>query len=193
MPKKKRVGLVHVYSGDGKGKTTVAVGLALRALGHDMTVYMVQFLKGGGHAGEVIACERFLPNFKVKQFGKPCPYSEQMKQGSMDCGNCKDCFLSRREEKEKVSEALDLAEKIVKSGKYDVVFLDEVNNALNRKLAPLSRVLKLIKSRKSSVELVLTGRNAPQELIELADYATIMRKIKHPFTKGVRSRYGVDY
>jgi cob(I)alamin adenosyltransferase len=154
---------------------------------------MIQFLKGGGHAGEVVACEKFLPLFKVRQFGKACPYSEAMKDGRMECDNCKDCFLTRKEEKEKVEEALDLAEKTVKSGKYDLVILDEVNNAVSRKLAPLSRVVKIITSKKPHVELILTGRNAPKELLDLADYATVMKRVKHPFTKGVRSRYGIDY
>ncbi|MFH1055039.1 MAG: cob(I)yrinic acid a,c-diamide adenosyltransferase [Candidatus Altiarchaeota archaeon] len=193
MPKNKRKGLVHVYTGEGKGKTTAAVGLATRAIGHGMSVYMIQFLKGGGHAGEVEAAEKMLPTFKVKQFGKPCPYSEEMKMGGMECGNCKDCFLSRKEEREKVEEALELAEKVVSSGKYDVVILDEINNVLSRKLTSVVRVLKLIKSRKVSVEMVLTGRNAPKELIDEADYVTYMKRIKHPFTKGIRSRYGIDY
>jgi len=193
MPKNKRVGLVHVYTGDGKGKTTASVGLATRAVGHGMSVYMIQFLKGGGHAGEVEAAEKMLSTFKIKQFGKSCPYSEEMKKGTLECGNCKDCFLTRKEEKEKVEEALDLAEKTVSSGKYDVVILDEINNTMHRKLASVSRVLKIIHSRKPHVELVLTGRNAPKEVIEVADYVTIMKRVKHPFSKGIRSRYGIDY
>ncbi|MFH0861749.1 MAG: cob(I)yrinic acid a,c-diamide adenosyltransferase [Candidatus Altiarchaeota archaeon] len=194
MPLNKRKGLVHVYTGDGKGKTTASVGLALRAVGHGMSAYMIQFLKGGGHSGEAIAAETVLSErFKVKQFGKSCPYSQEMRKGTMQCGNCKDCFLSRKEEREKVGEALDLAEKTVSSGKYDVVILDEVNNAASRKLASIARVLKIINSRKPHVEVVLTGRNAPKELIEAADYVTFMKKVKHPFTKGIRSRYGIDY
>ena len=193
MPKNKRLGLVHVYTGDGKGKTTASVGLATRAVGHGMNVYMIQFLKGGGHAGEVEAAEKMLPTFKVKQYGKSCPYSEEMKKGTLECGNCKDCFLTRKEEKEKVEEALDLAEKTVSSGKYDVVILDEINNTMHKKLASVSRVLKIINSRKPHVEVVLTGRNAPKEVIEVADYVTVMKRVKHPFTKGIRSRYGIDY
>jgi cob(I)alamin adenosyltransferase len=193
MAKNKRLGLVHVYTGDGKGKTTAAVGLATRAVGHGMSVLMIQFLKGGGHAGEVEAAEKMLTTFKIKQYGKPCPYSEEMKKGSMECGNCKDCFLTRREEKEKVEEALDLAEKSVSSGKHDVVILDEVNNALSRKLTSVSRVLRIINARKPYVELVLTGRGAPKEIMEASDYVTIMKRVKHPFTKGIRSRYGIDY
>jgi cob(I)alamin adenosyltransferase len=194
MQKNKRKGLVHVYTGDGKGKTTASVGLAFRAVGHGMSVYMIQFLKGGGHSGEAMAAESLLTErFRVKQFGKSCPYSEEMKKGTMECGNCRDCFLSRKEEREKVSEALDLAEKTVVSGKYDLVILDEINNAASRRLTSVSRVLKIIATKKPHVELVLTGRNAPKEVMDAADYVTYMKRIKHPFTKGIRVRYGVDY
>ncbi len=193
MAKPKRLGLVHVYTGDGKGKTTSAVGLGIRAAGHGMSVLMIQFLKGGGHSGEVVHINAFGGEFKVRQFGKPCPYSEEMRRGGMECDNCKDCFLTRKEEREKASEALDLAEKAVQSGKYDMVILDEANNAVNRRIIPLQRVLKLVSSKKPHVELVFTGRNAPKELIEAADYVTLMKRVKHPFTRGIRARYGVDY
>jgi cob(I)alamin adenosyltransferase len=194
MQKNKRKGLVHVYTGDGKGKTTASVGLAFRAVGHGMSVYMIQFLKGGGHSGEAMAAESLLSErFRVKQFGKSCPYSEEMKKGTMECGNCRDCFLSRKEEREKVNEALDLAEKTVASGKYDLVILDEINNAASRRLTSVARVLKIIATKKPHVELVLTGRNAPKEVMDAADYVTYMKRIKHPFTKGIRVRYGVDY
>ena len=192
MPNRKRTGLVHIYTGDGKGKTSTSLGLGLRASGHGLKVLMIQFLKGGGHVGEVEAVKN-IPDFTIRQFGKPCPYSEEMRKGSMECGNCKDCFLTRAEEKEKVNEALTLAEKMTTTNKYDVIILDEINNVLNRKLAPVSRVKKLIKKRKPHIELILTGRNAPPELIDDADYITQLKKIKHPFTKGLRARYGIDY
>jgi cob(I)alamin adenosyltransferase len=192
MPEKKRKGLVHVYTGDGKGKTSAAIGLGLRASGQGLTVYMIQFLKGGGFSGEVASSAK-LGNFTIKQFGKECPYSERMKKGEIECGNCKDCFLTRKEEKEKVDEALDLAEKISSTGKYDVLILDEINNTLARKLASITRMKNIIKNRKPHVEIILTGRNAPNDLIELADYVTNLKRIKHPFTKGMRARYGIDY
>ncbi|MFC2163095.1 cob(I)yrinic acid a,c-diamide adenosyltransferase [Candidatus Altiarchaeota archaeon] len=194
MPKKNgRVGLVHVYTGNGKGKTTTALGLALRALGHGYKVYMIQLLKGGNHMGEVIASKTLLEGFTVKQFGKACPYSEEMSKGTIECGNCRDCFLTRKEEKEKALEAVDHAEKIVRSGKYDVVIIDEINNALHRRLVPLDRVVKLVKGRKKKTELILTGRNAPKGIIEVADYVTRLDEVKHPFNKAMRVRRGIDY
>ncbi len=192
MAKTKRIGLVHVYTGDGKGKTTAAMGLALRAIGHGFSVYVIQFLKGGGFSGEYDS-SLDMDKLTIKQFGKDCPYSESIKIGQMECGNCKDCFLTRKQEREKALEALDLAEKISKDKRYDVLILDEINNTLSRKLAPLARVKRLIKKKRAQTELILTGRNAPPELIELADYVTQMKLIKHPFSKGMRARHGIDY
>jgi len=194
MPKAKpkRQGLVHVYTGDGKGKTTTSLGLALRAVGHGLNVYVIQFLKGGGFSGEYDA-SRDLDRLTIKQFGKPCPYSEKIKNGELECGNCKDCFLTRTQEREKVADALLLAEEIAKSKKYDVLVLDEINNTVSRKLTSVARMKRLIKSKRPDLELILTGRNAPKEFIELADYVTEMKRVKHPFTKGIRARYGIDY
>lgn len=191
--KVKRTGLVHVYTGNGKGKTTSALGLALRAIGHGYEVYMIQFLKGGRHIGELLASEEKIKQFTIKQFGKMCPYSEEMMKGTIDCGNCKDCFLSRKEEVAKANEALNFAKSIIKSRKYGLVILDEINNAMDKKLLSIEDVASIIKEKPKEVELVLTGRNAPKGIIELADYATEMREIKHPFNRGVRVRWGIDY
>jgi len=191
--KKKRPGLVHVYTGNGKGKTTAALGLALRAIGHGYSAYMIQFLKGGRHIGELLASEDKIKNLTIKQFGKICPYSEEMMNGAIECGNCKDCFLSREEEALKAKEALEFARKTIKSKRYGLVILDEINNTVDKKFLQVEDVIKLIKEKPKEVELVLTGRNAPKEFITLADYATEMKEVKHPFNKGIRVRCGIDY
>ena len=188
----KRLGLVHVYTGEGKGKTTTSMGLAVRAAGHGLNVLILQFLKGGGFSGEVRAFKKF-ENITIKQFGKECPYSENIKLGEIECGNCKDCFLTRKEERDRVDQGLVQAEKAVKSNKYDVIILDEINNTVARKLTSILRIKKLVKSKKQNIELVLTGRYAPKEFIEIADYVTEMKRVKHPFSKGLRARYGIDY
>lgn len=184
--------MVHVYTGDGKGKTTASVGLGFRAAGHGFRVLMIQFLKGGGFSGEFDASQA-TENFKIIQFGKECPYSDKIKVGEMECENCKDCFLSRKEERERVDEALKLAEKHVSSNKYDVIILDEINNTLARKLTNTQRIKNLIRNKKPEVELILTGRNASKDIIEMSDYVTEMKRVKHPFTKGHRARHGIDY
>ena len=187
-----KLGLIQVYTGKGKGKTTSAIGTGFRAAGHGFRVLMIQFLKGGKHIGE-LASAQILQTFDIVQFGKPCTYSGLMKSGKMVCGNCRDCFLSREEEKEKAEEAFLFAEQAAKSSKYDLIILDEINIALSKKLIAIERVLKLFEEKNRETELILTGRNAPSEIIAAADLVTEMVEIKHPSVKGIFARRGIEY
>ncbi|MGB9676045.1 MAG: cob(I)yrinic acid a,c-diamide adenosyltransferase [Candidatus Bathyarchaeales archaeon] len=169
-------GLVQVYTGNGKGKTTAAFGLALRAIGRGLKVYVIQFIKGGFDYGELYIVDK-LPNLTLKAFGRgkfivDKPSSEDIKSAE---------------------EALSLAESVVKSGEYDIVILDEINVALKLKLISLERVLELIKNKPKHVELVLTGRYAPNEIIEVADLVTEMKEVKHPYNKGCQARRGIEF
>jgi len=170
-------GLVQVYTGDGKGKTSAAFGLALRAVGRSLRVYIVQFIKGGFDYGELYVIKN-LPNVTLKAFGT---------------GR----FVTSRppsdEDVELAKQAFQLAKDVIQSGKYDVVILDEINVALNLNLIKLQETLKLINTKPTHVEIVLTGRDAPDEIIEVADMVTEMKEIKHPFKKGVRARKGIEY
>ncbi len=186
------LGLVHVYTGNGKGKTTAALGLAFRASGHGFRVCVIQFMKGGKHIGELEASKR-IPNIEIMQFGKTCPYSEKMKKGATECDNCRYCFMSREEEEEKAKEALEYARKAASSGDYNIVILDEVNTAIDKGFLNAKPVLDLIKKKKPRTELVLTGRGAPKNIIDKADVVTEMREIKHPMKKGVFGRRGIEY
>lgn len=170
-------GLIHVYTGNGKGKTSAAFGLALRAMGRGLKVYVIQFIKGGFDYGELYIVDK-LPGLILKAFGRGRFVTEKPP-------NKKDVRLA--------GEALALAEKIVKSGEYDIVILDEINVALNLKLVNLNEVLELIKNKPKHVELILTGRYAPKEIIEAADYITEMKEVKHPFNKGYQARKGIEY
>ena len=176
MPKLKQ-GFVQLYTGNGKGKTSAAFGLALRAIGRGLKVYIIQFIKGGFDSGEWYIVDK-LPNLTLKTFGR---------------GK----FITKKpppeEDVKLAEEALRLAENVVKSGEYDVVILDEVNVALSLGLISLERVLELVRNKPKHVELVLTGRYAPDELIEAADLVTEMREIKHPFNRGVQAREGIEY
>lgn len=170
-------GLVQVYTGDGKGKTSAALGLALRAAGRGMKVYLIQFIKGGFDYGERHVVDQ-LPEVTLTAFGrgrfiieKP-PLAEDVRLAS---------------------KALELAETVVASGKYDVVILDEICVALHLHLIALEKVLKLVKAKPQHVELVLTGRYAPPRIVEVADLVTEMREVKHPFRKGVPPRKGIEY
>lgn len=176
MPKLEQ-GLVQVYTGDGKGKTSAAFGLALRAIGRGLKVYVIQFIKGGFDYGELYMVDK-LPNLKLKAFGRGRFVMEKPP-------NKEDVKLSE--------EALALAEQVVKSGEYDIVILDEINVALNLKLINLDEVLELIKNKPKHVELVLTGRYAPKEIIEAANLVTEMKEVKHPFNNGYEARKGIEY
>ena len=170
-------GLVQVYTGDGKGKTTAAVGLAIRAIGRGLKVFIIQFIKGGFDYGELHVLER-LPNVEVRAFGR---------------GH----FISpdgpSQEDLEEARKAMELAREVVKSGEYDIVILDEVNVALYFGLVDLEDILELIREKPDHVELVLTGRKAPRELLEAADLVTEMREVKHPYRRGVPPRPGIEF
>lgn len=169
-------GLVQVYTGSGKGKTTSSLGLALRAIGRGLKVYMIQFMKNAKY-GELLATEN-VSNLKIVQYGR-------------------DCFVNKEKPEEIDIElahaGLEHAEQIVMGGEYDLVMLDEINVAVNFKLISLEDVLNLIKNKPAHVELVLTGRYADKKLIEIADLVTEMLDIKHPFMKGTLTRKGIDY
>ncbi len=176
MPKLEK-GLVQVYTGDGKGKTSAAFGLALRAIGRGLKVYIIQFIKGGFDYGELYIVDR-LPNLTLKAFGRGRFVTQQPPSEE-------DVWLAE--------EAFKLAEKTIKSGEYDLVILDEINVTLNLKLISLEKVLELIKSKPKHVELVLTGRYAPKEIIDVADLVTEMREVKHPFKRGCQAREGIEF
>ena len=195
---KSAFGLVQVYTGEQKGKTTAALGLGLRAVGHGFSVYMISFLKGGLYTGELAAVERLYPLFKIVQFGRGCPDASLIRAGLLECRpGCRICFIHRDRITERDRETQNLAfaqaQEIVRNGTADLVILDEVLNALSYGLVELEALLELIRSRPPGVELVLTGRSAPPEIIEVADLVTEMRQIKHPFSRGIRSRRGIEY
>jgi cob(I)alamin adenosyltransferase len=171
-------GLVEVYTGDGKGKTTAALGLALRAVGHGFKVYMIQFMKGHTQYGELNAAHRLSPYFKIVQYGRP-DFVNRQKPEKIDIE------LARK--------GLEHARKIIQSNKYDIVILDEINVALDYKLVKLEDILSLIKNKPSNIELILTGRNAPSEIISAANLVTEFKEIKHPYMKGLGDRTGIEH
>lgn len=172
-------GLVSVYTGPGRGKTTAALGLALRVLGWGGRICMVQFIKGYAELGEVKFGAQFGERFVLRQFANDA--SPSVRENDV---------LERRQAAE---DALSFAEGAVIGGKYDLVILDEINNALHYSLISLARVIRLIENKPEHVEMVLTGRNAPAEVLDTADYVTEMTLVKHPFEKGISARRGVDY
>ena len=170
-------GLVQVYTGNGKGKTTAALGLALRAVGHGLKVFVIQFMKGNINYGELESVKKLSPYLTIKQMGRetfvskthPDPIDIKMAQ-----------------------EGFALAEQAIKNREYDIVILDEINVAIDYGLIPLTDLLHLIDSKPETVELILTGRNAKSEIMDKADLVTEMVDRKHYYDKGIPARKGIE-
>lgn len=177
MSPKEGLGLMHVITGPGKGKTTAAFGLAMRASGHGLKVCIVQFLKTGQKTGEVLAARR-LKGVEVEQFGT---------------GQFVDPKNPTEEDRKCAREALDFLRKRLSKGGCDLLILDEANTAASFGLIGSSEILELLKMRGEGVEVVLTGRNAPMDFIEAADYVSIIESRKHPFGAGEGAREGVEW
>jgi len=169
-------GLVQIYTGNGKGKTTASLGLAFRAAGHDFRVYVMQFMKGQTTYGELEAARRVGANLTIEQVGRKT-------------------FVTRDpdpQDRQLATEAFRRARQLTSSGDYDLVVLDELNCVVDYGLVPLAEVKALIQEKAPHTELVLTGRNAHPELIELADLVTEMREIKHYYRAGQAARKGIE-
>lgn len=172
-------GLVIVFTGDGKGKTTAALGMALRAWGHGMRVFIVQFVKSDRvETGERLAAAQLGERFIIKTFGEGFIFPEE------------EDFGRHREAAER---ALATAREALTSGAYDMVVLDEITHALKHGLVGEEAVLELVAAKPSTVHLVLTGRDAPPALVACADLVTEMRAVKHHYAQGVPAQKGVEY
>lgn len=173
-------GLVIVYTGQGKGKTTAALGMVLRATGYNYKSCMIQFIKGSWHYGEMTSSKRLEPEFELTAVGKGFV-------GIID-------DKSPREEHKKIAqEALQISKEKIGSEKYDIIILDEINYAINLGLIKVDDVLDLIKNKPQKLNLVLTGNHAKKEIIEIADLVTEMKEIKHPFKSGIKAKKGIDF
>jgi len=172
-------GLIHVYTGEGKGKTTAAFGLAKRAAGHGKNVLIFQFLKSRtGNSGEIVSAKK--AGIKVVKFkDQTTPLFDPK--------------IKLPELKRSIKKAVARTVKEVRSDSYDVVILDEFNTVLACGYAAMGDAVKIIDAKPERLELIFTGRGAPDELIELADYVTEMRMVKHPFKKGVKARKGIEF
>ena len=171
-------GRIQVYTGNGKGKTTAALGLALRAAGRGMTTYMAQFMKKGEY-GELLAVARHLAGLvTIEQFG--LPEFHHRDQGVSPA------------EVQAAEAGLAAAAAALSGGKYQVVVLDEINTLLHFRIVPVEPVLRLMAGKPAGVELVLTGRYAPQEVLDRADLVTEMKEIRHYYQKGLQARTGIE-
>jgi len=177
MEKEKLKGMIQVYTGSGKGKTTAALGLAMRALGHGFKVYIIQFMKGNIRYGEVEMARQLFPDLVIKQMGRET-FVDRDNPDKIDI--------------ELAQKAFELAKEVIGGGEYDIVVLDEINVAVDYALISLEALLDLINSRPAHVELILTGRYAQEEVIHRADLVTEMVEIKHYYRQGINSREGIE-
>ena len=169
-------GYLQVYTGNGKGKSTAAFGLALRAAGAGMSVYIAQFVKGRNYS-EITAVRHHVPQITIRQFGRGC-------------------FIVERPTDEDVSaarEGLAVVSEVLNSGAYDMVILDEATIAIYYDLFTVGELIEILKTRAAGCEVVVTGRYAPEELIEVADLVTEMREVKHYYRQGIEAREGIEY
>jgi len=169
-------GFIHIYTGNGKGKTTAAIGLGIRATGEGLKVYMIQFMKGRRYS-ESDALKN-MKNFTVVQFGRDEFVSKENPEQI-------DIDLARK--------GFEHAKEIIKNGEHDLIILDEINVAVDFKLIPLKDVLKLMDEKPEKVELVLTGRYAHPDMVKQADLVSEILEIKHPYQNGIQSRKGIDW
>jgi cob(I)alamin adenosyltransferase len=172
-----RKGLVIVHTGNGKGKTTAALGLALRAVGHGWRVLMVQFIKGNWRYGELEAAARLAPDLTIQPMGEG--FTWDTKNPERDAAKARECW--------------ERGVQGARSGEYRMVIFDEINYALAYGYLPLDEVLAFLNSKPESLHVVLTGRDAPKEVLALADTVTEMTEVKHAFAQGVKAQKGIEF
>ena len=173
-------GLLIVYTGAGKGKTTCALGAAFRAVGQGLRVLMVQFIKGSWHYGELDAAKMLGDDkFEIRPMGRGFVKIGGAETDPEDLKLAKECWQTGRE--------------AIYSGKYDLVILDEINYVISYKMLDADEIVEALGGKPEPVHVICTGRNAHPKLVELADLVTEMKEVKHPYTKGILAQRGIDY
>lgn len=172
-------GLIIVYTGNGKGKTTAAIGSALRAVGQGLYVLMLQFIKGTWNYGEIESIKRLEPDFKIQPLGKGFIHLSSK--------------LDNKEVIENTSQSWERAKNEVLSDKYDMIILDEINYVIDYGLLPVEEMLALLENKPNRLHVILTGRNAHKKVIEKADLVTEMKEIKHPYSQGIKAQKGIEF
>lgn len=171
-------GLTVIYTGEGKGKSSAALGALFRSLGHGFNCKVIQFIKARKDTGEFLLAKKLAPELEIVQTGLGFTWTGEQ---------------SREKHKAAAQEGLKMATDDITSGKYGLIVLDEILYALGKKLVSLEQILELIEKKPTYMHLILTGRGAPRELVDMADIVTSMTEIKHPMKKGIPAQKGLDY
>lgn len=182
VERKQTRGLVVVNTGDGKGKTTAALGLAVRAAGNGFRVLIIQFIKGKWKTGESQSLPALAPNIQMVRMGM-----------GFTIDRLRDARVPMEEHEEAAAKAFERAREVVLADEYEMVVLDEILGTIKAGLVTLDDVLALIRDKPERLHLVLTGRNAPPELVDAADLVTEMRLVKHPFQQGIKAQRGIEF
>ena len=177
MPKQKRVGLIIVNTGNGKGKTTAALGTAFRAVGSGFTVFMVQFIKGPWKAGEHRMAEKLAPNFAIKRMGEGFTWDTKDPERDTEVAQA----------------AWGFCKELIEKNEHDLLIFDEINVALDLGYLDVADVVDALARKPDEMHIILTGRNAPQALVDAAHLVTEMREIKHPFHEGIYAQKGIEF
>ena len=197
MSKHLKLGLIQVYTGNSKGKTTAALGQGFRAVGHGLSVGMIQFMKGTTYTGEIYTAERLFPYFQIFSFGRGCRKAAMIKSGEAECDGCMECFVMPGQvldsDREDARKALERFKHMLSNNEFDIVILDEISGPLQMGLIAEDELKILLQSKPDHIEVVMTGRNMPEWVIDLADLVTEMVQIKHPYEKGIPGRWGIEY
>ena len=177
MSKQKRVGLIMVNTGNGKGKTTAALGTALRAVGCEFKVFMVQFIKGSWDYGELRVIDRLAPLFDLKQMGEGFTWETKDPKRDTEVAN----------------KAWDFCKDLIARNEHDLLIFDEINNVMDYGYLDVDDVVNTLKKKPEELHIILTGRDAPQAIIDIANMVTEMREIKHPFQEGIYAQKGIEF
>ncbi|GJQ57777.1 MAG: cob(I)yrinic acid a,c-diamide adenosyltransferase [Candidatus Scalindua sp. AMX11] len=172
-------GLLIIYTGNGKGKTTAAIGSAIRAVGQGLKVIMLQFIKGSWKYGELESLKRLKPDFEIQPLGK-----------GFVGANSK---LGEEEVQGNISKSWERAKEAIASDRYDMVILDEVNYVIDYGLLPVEEVVTVLEKRPKRLHVIMTGRNVHERVVEKADLVTEMREIKHPYSQGIKAQKGIEF
>ena len=189
-------GLIQIYTGNGKGKTTASLGQAVRSLGHNLKVLFVQFVKGNSFTGEFLFAQK-VEGLTFWQFGRDCMYSSGVRENIISCSECSECFIGKEGPNERdfkiVKKGWERVKEEIRKGAYDLLVLDEISLAVKFNLISKEDLIDFLKNKPEELEIILTGRDMPEDIYHLADLVTEMKEIKHPYQKGISARWGIDY
>lgn len=185
---------IYVITGPGKGKTTTALGYALKGVWLKQKSVVIQFLKGGGYTGELVSADRLFPWLKIYQFGHGCPIAAEIRSGEKLCNSCGLCFRENRNPKHGYAQlAMAKAWQVMTNQEAQWILLDEISHAVRHGLLDEQEVLRYIDLKPDHVNLVLTGRNMSEAILGKANCITQCEALKHPMTKGIAARRGSEY